>query len=275
MTEVDDSALLEKWAAAPELRAVRARLRVLAVLGGIAGVAAVFLWVWILGTQLEETSYSNESSGVSSITWIVASVLGVVATALGLVLFAQREAARRKFEERLEQEQREHLRADRDEQISPGELGELLAANRALLDEYQKPVRSQARTSYLYAQIAILVGLAVLVSGVIMVLVTGEAAARISVASLAAVGVAISGYVARTYLRVYDRAQEQLNYYFREPLVTSYLLTAERLAEKLRGSRRQKAYASMVNEIVRFVRADLDQSVSGGSSDKDRLRLED
>ena len=244
----------------------------LAVLGGMAGVATVVLWAWIFNAQVEENAYSTDPSGVPTITWIAAAVAGVAAIALGLVLFVQREAARRKFEERLEQEQREQLRADRDEQISPGELGELLAANRALLDEYQKPVRAQARTSYLYAQIAILIGLAVLVIGAVMVLVTGEAAARISVASLAAVGVAISGYVARTYLRVYDRAQEQLNYYFREPLVTSYLLTAERLAEKLRGGRRQRAYASMVEEIVRFVRADLDQGASDSSSGKARLR---
>ncbi|TMK58364.1 MAG: hypothetical protein E6G51_02885 [Actinobacteria bacterium] len=272
MTEADNSTLLEEWAASPELRAVRSRIRVLAVLGGMAGVATVVLWAWIFNAQVEENAYSTDPSGVPTITWIAAAVAGVAAIALGLVLFVQREAARRKFEERLEQEQREQLRADRDEQISPGELGELLAANRALLDEYQKPVRAQARTSYLYAQIAILIGLAVLVIGAVMVLVTGEAAARISVASLAAVGVAISGYVARTYLRVYDRAQEQLNYYFREPLVTSYLLTAERLAEKLRGGRRQRAYASMVEEIVRFVRADLDQGASDSSSGKARLR---
>jgi hypothetical protein len=268
VTEAENSALLEKWITSPELRAVRTRVRAMAFLMAIIGLAALFLWAWILNSQLEDNSFSNNPSEVSTITWIVASLAGITGIALGLALFVQRETARRKFEERLEQEQREQLRADRDEQISPGELGELLAANRALLDEYQKPVRAQARTSYLYAQIAILIGLAVLVIGALMVLVTGEAAARISVAGLAAVGVAISGYVARTYLRVYDRAQEQLNYYFREPLVTSYLLTAERLAEKLKGGRRRKACASMIDEIVRFVRTDLDQDPSGTSSRK-------
>lgn len=88
---------------------------------------------------------------------------------------------------------------------------------------------------------------------VITLLVTNSNA-KLGIAGLTAVGAALSGYIARTYLRVYGRAQDQLNFYFREPLIMSYLLNAERLAEKLTGDRREEIYAEMVREIERLRR---------------------
>lgn len=243
------------WRDSPEWRAVRVWQQILWFLTVLGTAAAVMLWMAIMSESLE-AGYQERS--VSTALWVVASLVTVCASCVALGAFAQRGVARRKFEDRIEQERREELRANRDKQVEPGELGDLMSANRALLDEYQKPVRAQARTSYVYGQVAIFVGFGVLVVGVALVLLADSPTAQVSLAGLAAVGSAISSYVARTFLRVYDRAQQQLNFYFREPLITSYLLTSERLAEKLQGERREHAYSLMVEEIIRFAKVGID-----------------
>ena len=43
----------------------------------------------------------------------------------------------------------------------------------------------------------------------------------------------MGGYISRTFITVQQGAMLQMNYYFQEPVVESYLLTAERLAGKL------------------------------------------
>jgi hypothetical protein len=197
--------------------------------------------------------------------WLAASLTLVAVIALGLVWYARRESARLAFIERVEAEKRDALRAAQDARAPANEqdIVALVNANRALLDEYQAPVRRQARTSYTYSQIAIFAGLTALLIGVAVVLATNDLSARLATAGLSAIGTVLAGYIARTYLRVYERAQDQLNFYFREPLVTSYLLTAERLAEKLEGDRRQDAYSGMVAEIVRAAGSDMNP---GGAS---------
>jgi hypothetical protein len=62
--------------------------------------------------------------------------------------------------------------------------------------------------------------LLLLVGGVVALRATDETSKTV-VAGLAAIGSLTSGYVSRTFLKAEDRAMEQLNYYFQQPLVTS------------------------------------------------------
>jgi len=164
---------------------------------------------------------------------------------------AQKEKLRRKLQEELPQ--------------TDQKLQRLIDANRALLDKYQEPVRRQAHTSYAYAQAAITVGLLVLLVGAGITIAASETATQVGIAALTGVGTVLSGYVGRTYLRVYEHAQQQLNFYFREPLVTSYLLTAERLTQELQGERRDSAYSDMVSQIVGGVGGELGPLVGDDS----------
>jgi hypothetical protein len=238
----------------PEWRRRRVQGTILAALAALGAFASLILWVNLLDDYY--------GGGVSSALWVASITTTVVTGVVATTLYARWATALGEFQDRGDRERSAELRAERDEAApaTEEELTRLVNANRALLDEYQRPVRAQARTSYTYAQIAICVGLVVLVSGIVITLTANEDSARLSVAGLTAVGAAMSAYIARTFLRVYERAQDQLNFYFREPLVTSYLLTAERLAEKLTGELRNQAYAGMVSEIVRGLRSDLDPS---------------
>jgi hypothetical protein len=241
----------ERWEGSAEWRAIRVWQQILKAVVIVGGAAAFIFWLAILANGFE----NNPEESVPIAVWIVAGALTVVTAVLGVVTFAQRGLARTKFEDREDEERRTRLRAARDDKVDTGRLGELMKANRELLDEYQRPVRTQARTSYIYGQAAIFLGLIVLLAGAGLVLTTNSTSGRISLAGLAAVGSAISGYVGRTFLRVYERAQEQLNFYFREPLITSYLLTSERLAEELQGESKSRMYELMIQEIVSFAKA--------------------
>lgn len=132
-----------------------------------------------------------------------------------------------------------------------GVLQRRIEANEIVVRSYQEPVRRQARTSYSYAQAAIGIGFLVLIGGALSVLLLARTAtAQITLGGLTALGSMLSGYIAATHIRIYDRAQQQLNVYFEEPLVASLVLTAERLAENLSGDRREAVYASMVEQIM-------------------------
>ena len=55
--------------------------------------------------------------------------------------------------------------------------------------------------------------------------------AKITTASLTAIAGMLSGYIGKTFLRVYERTQQQLTFFFQQPLINSYVLSAERLID--------------------------------------------
>ena len=67
---------------------------------------------------------------------------------------------------------------------------------------------------------------------------------------MTAIGSVVAGFISNTYLRVYERTLVQLNFYFQQPLVTSYVLTAERLADKMTGSQRDDAQKQIIDRVL-------------------------
>lgn len=244
----------ESFRRSPELREHLVERRVLIVVGGVALVATGWLW-----TAIWQANDWGDDSPVA--VWLSAGLTSLTAFVVALWLVARYSAAERDFRDRLDADSRSFARAELDEVAvrGPEELLSLLDANRAVLDEYQRPVRSQARSSYRFAQIAASAGVLVLIAGFAATLAVGDSSARIGLAGLTAVGTGVAGFVARTFLRVYEKAQDQLNFYFREPLITSYFLTAERLAGKLSTDRREDAYAEMVSKIVHAAGSDIER----------------
>lgn len=246
------------WPVSNERLRIRAKQNVVLGLAGLSAAASFGLWISMLA-DAENASINGAAYHPTTVHWIVASVTAVAALVLIIAWYLRREAALLRFRERVDEAHRESLRERQEVVRARGDdIGGLLAANRALLDLYQSPVRRQAQTtSYVYSVAAIVAGLLTLIVGLIVVAAADTSGTRLTAAALSAFGTALAGYIARTFLRVYEKAQEQLNYYFREPLVTSYLLTAERLAEKLEGTARQDAYSLMVSEIARSVHTDI------------------
>jgi hypothetical protein len=117
--------------------------------------------------------------------------------------------------------------------IDSRDLGDLAIFNHRQVEAYQTIARSQARRSYGSSQVAAGVGLLILVIGSINVLWTSNSGARVPVTVLTGLGAAIAGYVGKTYLDTYRLTIDQMHWYYGQPLVSSYMLAAERLAEKI------------------------------------------
>ncbi len=136
----------------------------------------------------------------------------------------------------------------------------LMRANRKQMDAYDSLARSQAEEAHRMAFVAMGAGLLILAGGVLVTLTIDSSATKYAAAIISAAGVGASGYVAKTFIRVRESSSQQMTYYFQQPLVQSYLLTAERLASQLPEERRQQ-------QLERIAAAALAQASGPGTDD--------
>jgi chemotaxis protein histidine kinase CheA len=131
------------------------------------------------------------------------------------------------------------------------DLDELLRLNRAQMQAYQSLSRGQQRSSFRSSLAALFVGLSVLVVGIVLTVQVSGDASKIAVAGVAAIGSALSGYIASTYLALHGQAGDQLRYFADQPIITSYIYEAERLAQRFaEGPARAKVYEQVVQDIL-------------------------
>ncbi|MFJ2665705.1 hypothetical protein ACIO14_15260 [Nocardia fluminea] len=128
----------------------------------------------------------------------------------------------------------------------PADLVGLMRVNRSQMAAYEAQARSQGRTSHTSSIIAMTVGLAIIGAGLWIAVHASDASTKYSAAILAAVGTATGGYIARTFITVNTVAQEHVRFYFEQPLVQSYLLSAERIVERMPEADRKRQYELIV-----------------------------
>jgi type II secretory pathway pseudopilin PulG len=233
-----------EWRRSPQYVRASARtlplllLGVFLVYGGGAGVSIVVGPV---------TAGKPQDAPLPFALAVVGVVMGLVALAAALSI---RSLARARF---LEQQTAaaaasvdKALDDVRTEQMS---LSSLLRLNRDLMEQYHALSRQQAEDSYFFSKLASFLGLTVLVGGAFVAVLAPDTSTKVAAATLASVGTVLATYIGRTFLHTYQTALVQLNWYFEQPLVNSYLLTAERLCERLDNSRRDPVLQRVI-EIV-------------------------
>lgn len=128
----------------------------------------------------------------------------------------------------------------------PNDLLKLMEVNRRQMEAYDVQARSQGRSSHRSSLFAMTAGLAIVGAGLWITVNADDSATKYAAAIVAAVGTATGGYIARTFIRVNTAAQQHVRFYFEQPLVQSYLLTAERVAERLPNRKREHQYELIV-----------------------------
>ncbi|WP_406378163.1 hypothetical protein [Streptomyces sp. NBC_00197] len=108
-------------------------------------------------------------------------------------------------------------------------LSELWAVTHRRLDYYHGIAITQAKLSFLNAQVAMGIGFVLLVGFVVVALNASTTAGSVVAGSLGAVSAALAGYVSRTFIRSQEAAAGHLRAYFEQPLEFSRYLAAERL----------------------------------------------
>ena len=130
------------------------------------------------------------------------------------------------------------------------DLHNLLKLNRKSMESYQNISIRQATTSFRMAQAAMVIGLLVLAAGIVLSLSTPNTIAKIASAGLASVGVVLSGYISHTFIRLHESAMQRLYAYYEQPLINSYMLTAERLAGGLDDGRKSALVEAIIKQAL-------------------------
>jgi len=130
-------------------------------------------------------------------------------------------------------------------------LANLIELNRLMLDNYHGIATEQAESAFRSSRRAMWCGFVWLLACFSAVLfIPVPTGVQILVGGLAVIGGALSGFLSRTYIRVYERALQQLNQYFNQPLLNSYLLSAERIIGEMSVEARDCAYEAVLQRLL-------------------------
>lgn len=234
----------------------RAQLREAAARGDLRTARAVSL-----------QAISATAGAVIGIVGVVASTADVLATdtafaifgtSIVLVILGLRPHNGVYQAERREAEARGELDKAFDSLSGTDDLLGLMRTNRKQMDAYDAQARRQGMSSHRASLAAMVVGLAFVGIGLTVALLADEPSTKYAAAIIVAVGTATGGYIAQTFIRVNTTAQDHVRFYFQQPLVQSYLLTAERIVAQMPEAARAKQYE-------RLVETALEQAASAGS----------
>ncbi|MBJ6636932.1 hypothetical protein H4K36_01290 [Streptomyces sp. DHE7-1] len=193
-----------------------------AIAGVVAGVGAIF-------SPGHSTKAASASAPVPAWMWPgVLIALALLLMSVVWVLWGFRKAKAKEIERK-----RDALESAADRLAEKMELPSLVNFNRVLLDKYHGIATDQATKAYRSSRLAMWVGIIVLVVAFLAGWHLNAQGDRLFVGSVAAVGTAFTAYLSRTFMQTYERALQQLNQYFNQPVLNSYFLTAERIADKL------------------------------------------
>ncbi|MER7450435.1 hypothetical protein ABTW96_09110 [Nocardia beijingensis] len=132
----------------------------------------------------------------------------------------------------------------------PFDLMALMEVNRKQMEAYDEQARAQSSTSHWTSLAAMVVGLIIVGVGLTIAVSSNDAATKYSTAIIAAVGTAVGGYIAQTFIRLNSSTQDQVRYYFEQPLVASYLITAERFIAQMPEQDRAQQYRLLVQAAL-------------------------
>lgn len=131
-------------------------------------------------------------------------------------------------------------------------LPELWTVTHTRLDLYHEIATGQARRSFRNAQAAMITGFLLLIVFVVVALQASTTAGSVVAGGLGAVSAALSGFVARTFVKSQETAAAHLRAYFDQPLEFSRYLAAERLIADaaLTEEQRAEALTALVQAMV-------------------------
>lgn len=159
---------------------------------------------------------------------VVGAISAVIVFSLGMYFTARNQDASRR---------QSNLATEADERT----------VNQRLLAQYHDITKEQAASSYRVSQVAMLVGFAMIVGGGYVVIAKAQSSySQIVVGGLAGLGALFSSYIGATFIRTYNRALAQMNFYYAQPLVQSYVLEAERISSGLSNSAKKDTVLTQI-----------------------------
>ncbi|TKS96258.1 hypothetical protein [Streptomyces lasalocidi] len=215
------------------------------VVSGFATIGGVLATV---GVALSRSDGAKPQVSDPLPSWVWPVVVGLVAAMLGAAVWAYWLVQRAKLKEVARERNALESAADRLRERMG--LPSLVDFNRVLLDRYHGIATDQATKAYRSSRFAMAVGLVILNLSFFAGWRLNAQGDRVFVGSVGAVGTAFTAYLSRTYMQTYERALQQLNQYFNQPVLNGYFLNAERIADTLPDERRTAMLEQVVADIL-------------------------
>ncbi|MGP4051672.1 hypothetical protein [Streptomyces sp. 2A115] len=228
-------------------------------LGIVVGVACTTYAIFIIATLLTASSTGSERLQGDTEKLPVAWIVGILALSSFVLLavgvpwlitrrqYMKNQNAR--FAEALKA-QKEYERNIIEKLKKATELATLMELNQGQIGTYHRIVTEQADKAFKSSRVAMGVGLFLLVCAAFGGVYVPLEEIRWFIGALAAFTTLLSGYLTKTYLAMYKESVGQLNRYFDQPVLNSYYLTAERLAESLDAERATEVRQQIINEVL-------------------------
>ncbi|MFB8272894.1 hypothetical protein ACFC96_40785 [Streptomyces sp. NPDC055955] len=180
--------------------------------------------------------------------WLWPVILGALAVLVLLVVWASIRLAKARLAEAAEE--RRVLESAADRLREKMELPSIVDFNRILLERYHSIATDQATKAYLSSRFAMVVGLVIMIVAFFAGWQLNAQGDRLFIGSVAAIGTAFTTYLSRTFMQTYERALQQLNQYFNQPVLNGYFLSAERIAASLPAERQADVLERVVQDVL-------------------------
>lgn len=226
-------------------RAIKSRNRT-AVYAPVMFIAGVCLIAWSL---LD----SDITGWMSSVMFIVGCALAGGGLGSAIVIPFVVSSQKKAFIQR-----RDDIKSSaeiiRDLTAAPDEptMANLLVLNRQEMKQYHDLTTEQATVSFRHSQRAMIGGFVVVILCIGIATVPAiPTETKLIVGGVGAISTVLSGYITNTFLKAHAASVAQLNRFFTQPLISSYLLTAERVARELDTAARDQALQQVVAQALR------------------------
>ncbi|MGP3979481.1 hypothetical protein [Streptomyces sp. KR80] len=248
-----------RLAAASERRARQRRMfaATAAALAVFAASLALTLFTdgWVKAdkeTPPQKPKMPAEPIDPTPFVWIMTIALACAVVALIFFLITRRQYMKNQnegFTAKLKA-QADYHREALEKLRKTTELATLMELNQDQIGRYHRIVTEQADKAFKSSRMAMGVGLFLLVLAACGGAYVPLEEIRWFIAALAAFSTLLSGFVSRTYMTLYRDSIGQLNRYFDQPVLNSYYLTAERLAQNLDREHVVEVRRQIINEVL-------------------------
>jgi hypothetical protein len=134
------------------------------------------------------------------------------------------------------------------------QVGNLFDLYSKQIDKYQTETQARAGWSFIFAIFSMVSGLAFVAWGGAHILMNPGWEHVAAGTGISAIGGSIGAFITKTFLDVHRLSLSQLNHYFQQPVLNSYILTAQRVVECIdEKTAKRKAYESILASVLTLV----------------------
>lgn len=127
------------------------------------------------------------------------------------------------------------------------------------IEKYQVQTRIRATWSFMFAIFSMIAGLGFVIWGGIVLLTAKETIVLTAGGIISAIGGGVGGFITKTFLDVHKLSLNQLNRYFKQPVINDHILMAQRLADECNDlETKKKAYQVVIDSIATLIKNETD-----------------